>query len=52
MSTSWGIQIPEIGFDLKAQCWRCLKETVPAVADHIGLCDECLVSLQDVGAGD
>jgi hypothetical protein len=44
--SGWGVQIRGNGLDTESKCWRCLEETVPD-EDDLGLCDMCVVYLQD-----
>jgi hypothetical protein len=44
--TSWGVQMRGYGVDSESRCWRCLEEMVPD-EDELGLCDMCIVFLQD-----
>ena len=40
-----GVQIRDGGITVK--CWRCLRNAVPDVDHHIGLCNDCLTLLRD-----
>jgi hypothetical protein len=44
--SGWGVQVRGNEFDTESKCWRCLEVAVPD-EDELGLCDWCIVSLQD-----